>query len=279
MMHQPTLNQPFRRPSLNLGSLPLSGQFMAGILLVISLFAFELFNFDTTQYALEDLLGQVSFAGLRWASILAIAFCAIDFAGLVRFFMPVNRGEKQAEVWYLMGAWLLGATMNALMTWWAVSLTLINHDLGNEVLSRQQLLETVPVFVAVLVWLTRILFIGALTVAGDHLFQLKPKQPAARSEAAAARPAARPGRQQTASVPSRRRPAPVPLAAAPSRAAAASRQPRQESGQLSRFLTTSEYNGRQPENERPAARRNRHSPPVIGVRRAPAPMQASGRQR
>jgi hypothetical protein len=69
-----------------------------------------------------------------------------------------------------MGAWLLGATMNAMMTWWAISLTLLNHNFGNEVLSREQLLYSVPIFVAVLVWLTRILFIGAFTVAGDHIF-------------------------------------------------------------------------------------------------------------
>ncbi|MFW5940599.1 MAG: hypothetical protein ACOCXI_02270 [Chloroflexota bacterium] len=141
------------------------------IILVIALFAFEIFNFDTTRYALDNLLGPVAFAGVRWASILALAFCAIDFAGLVRLFSPENDGEQPREVWFLMGAWLLGATMNALMTWWAVSLTLISHDFGNEVLSRGQLLQLVPVFVAVLVWLTRILFIGALTVAGSHLLE------------------------------------------------------------------------------------------------------------
>ncbi len=140
-----------------------------GIILMVALFAFEIFNFDTTRYALDNLLGHVSFAGLGWATILAIAFCAIDFAGLVRLFAPESDGEQPKEVWYLMGAWLLGATMNALMTWWAVSLTLLNHDFGNEVLSRQQLLQAVPIFVAVLVWLTRILFIGAITMAGEHL--------------------------------------------------------------------------------------------------------------
>ena len=140
-----------------------------GVILMVALFAFEIFNFDTTRYALDNLLGHVSFAGLGWATILAIAFCAIDFAGLVRLFAPESDGEQPKEVWYLMGAWLLGATMNALMTWWAVSLTLLNHDFGNEVLSREQLLRAVPIFVAVLVWLTRILFIGAITMAGEHL--------------------------------------------------------------------------------------------------------------
>jgi len=141
-----------------------------GVILVVALLAFELFNFDTTRYALSNLLGDVRFAGIGWASILATAFCAIDFAGLARLFTPEQgKGEPKA-VWYLMGAWLLGATMNAVMTWWAISLTLLTHDFGNEVLSREQLLRWVPFFVATLVWLTRILFIGAISVAGEYMF-------------------------------------------------------------------------------------------------------------
>lgn len=156
-----------------------------GVILMVALFAFEMFNFDTTRYALSNLLGPVSFAGLGWATILAVAFCAIDFAGLVRLFTPEGEEEQPKEVWYLMGAWLLGATMNALMTWWAVSLTLLNHDFGNEVLSRAQLLQIVPVFVAVLVWLTRILFIGALTMAGGHLMAFRTEEGGVHAPAAA----------------------------------------------------------------------------------------------
>jgi hypothetical protein len=156
---------------LNLYGANFPRRVVIGAILIIALIAFEIFNFDTTRYALRNLLGNVAFLGLGWAAILALAFCAIDFAGLVRMFTPDKAGEEPREVWFLMGAWLLGATMNALMTWWAVSLTLLQHDFGNEVLSRGQLLQIVPVFVAVLVWLTRILFIGALTVAGEHLIE------------------------------------------------------------------------------------------------------------
>lgn len=141
-----------------------------GVVLTIALVAFEIFNFDTTRYALQNLLGEVSFFGIGWAVILAFAFCAIDFAGLSRLFTPESTAHEARSTWYLMGAWLLGATMNAIMTWWAVNLTLLNHDLGNEVLSREELLRYVPLFVAVLVWLTRILFIGAFSIAGSHLF-------------------------------------------------------------------------------------------------------------
>ena len=171
-----------------------------GIILIVALFAFEIFNFDTTRYALLNLLGDVQFMGMHWAAILAIAFCAIDFAGLVRLFTPEQGADEPKEVWYLMGAWLLGATMNAVMTWWAVSLTLLNHDFGNEVLGREQLLRWVPIFVAVLVWLTRILFIGAFSVAGEHIFDFGGKNksvPTAKPQVAAAS-------QQTRATKSRR---------------------------------------------------------------------------
>jgi hypothetical protein len=75
------------------------------------------------------------------------------------------------EVWYLLGAWFLAATMNATLTWWGVSIALLNRQaLGNEILGRDQLLTIVPVFVAVLVWLIRILIIGTFSMAGGRLF-------------------------------------------------------------------------------------------------------------
>lgn len=164
-----------------------------GAILVVALLAFELFNFDTTRYALGNLLGDVRFAGIGWATILAIAFCAIDFAGLARLFTPERGQDEPTAVWYLMGAWLLGATMNAIMTWWAISLTLLTHDFGNEVLSREQLLRWVPFFVATLVWLTRILFIGAISVAGEYMFAGSLLQGSGkRTTLAAKRPSATP---------------------------------------------------------------------------------------
>lgn len=202
-------------------------QFVIGIILVLALFAFEMFNFDTTRYALSDLLGDVHFMGMSWAAILAIAFCAIDFAGLARLFTPERGRDEPKEVWYLMGAWLLGATMNAIMTWWAVSLTLLNNNLGNEVLSREELLKIVPIFVAVLVWLTRILFIGAVTVAGERLMDFRTtgvsrqpapaRQPAAnkRKSSPAPKSQSRPAPRKTTA--SRSRPEPIDLAAPPIR--------------------------------------------------------------
>ena len=194
------LSTPVARPAVG----P-SRKVVVGLLLLLALIAFEAFNFDTTRYALNSLLGQVSFMGASWATILAIAFCAIDFAGLARIFTPQRGADEPKAVWYLMGAWLLGATMNAVMTWWAVSLTLLSHDFGNEVLGREQILRYVPIFVAGLVLLTRILFIGAFSVAGEHVFDLAGTATEATRPAAASRPSQpRPAAQPTTSMPGMR---------------------------------------------------------------------------
>lgn len=149
--------------------------FVFGAIIVTALLAFEMFNYSTTDYALSDLLGELDFIGIRWATILAIAFCGIDFAGIARLFTPGDNEPGAAnrlnENWFLFGAWLLAATMNAMLTWWGVSLAVMSHNnLGNEVVSREVLLRVVPIFVAVLVWLIRVLIIGTFSVAGDRLF-------------------------------------------------------------------------------------------------------------
>lgn len=142
-----------------------------GLIIIGALLAFEMFNYSTTEFALSDLLGDLSFIGVRWATILAIAFCGIDFAGIARLFTPEDGVDEPAEVWYLFGAWLLAATMNAMLTWWGVSIALLNHtSLGNAVVEREMLLKVVPIFVAVMVWLIRVLIIGTFSVAGDKLF-------------------------------------------------------------------------------------------------------------
>lgn len=194
-----------------------------GLIILAGMIGFELFNYSTTEFALGDLLGQLHFAGVRWATILALAFCAIDFAGIARLLTPARGQSESAEVWYLLGAWFLAATMNAMLTWWGISLALLTHDsLGNEILGRETLLSSVPAFVAVLVWLIRVLMIGTLTLAGPRLFSVgTPAESSSRarsrsSSSSQATPAAMP---QTMSRPIRPAPKPnghrQPLAARP----------------------------------------------------------------
>ncbi len=142
-----------------------------GILIIGALIAFEIFNYSTTDFALNDLLGDLRFLGVRWATILALAFCGIDFAGIARLFTPEQGAEEPAEVWYLFGAWMLAAAMNALLTWWGVSIAILSHEsLGRAVVERETLMRVVPVFVALMVWVIRVLIIGSFSVAGERLF-------------------------------------------------------------------------------------------------------------
>ncbi len=144
-----------------------------GAIILFALLAFEMFNFSTTEVALQDLLGDLNFFGIAWATILAIAFCGIDFAGIARLFTPEQGPDEPKEVWYLFGAWLLAATMNAMLTWWGVSIALLNRQsAGTAVIDSELLLKIVPVFVAVMVWLIRVLIIGSFSVAGDRLFSI-----------------------------------------------------------------------------------------------------------
>jgi hypothetical protein len=156
--------------SSRLANLGVSRTMIFGGLIFMALIAFEIFNFSTTEFSLGDLLGNLKFGGVRWATILAIAFGGIDFAGIARLFTPEKGRDEPAEVWYLFGAWLLAAGMNAILTWWGVSVAIVNHQTaGGAVIAPQTLLKVVPVFVALMVWVIRVLIIGTFSVAGEKL--------------------------------------------------------------------------------------------------------------
>lgn len=149
------------------GNLRIERDRVFALIMLGALVAFELFNFSTTEYALTDLLGELRLGFASWATILALAFSAMDFAGVAWLFSPKKR--VKVEVWYLVGAWMLAATMNAILTWWSVSLALLNHSvLGNEIIARDALLSGAPLFVAALVLLLRVLLIGSFTLAGKQ---------------------------------------------------------------------------------------------------------------
>jgi hypothetical protein len=143
-----------------------------GTMIIGALLAFEIFNFSTTQFALRDVLGDLTFAGMRWASILAVAFCGIDFAGIARIFTPEQGADEPKEVYYLFGAWFLAAAFNAILTWWGVSVAIVSHASasGGAVISTAAMTKIVPIFVAAMILLIRVLIIGTFSLAGDRLF-------------------------------------------------------------------------------------------------------------
>lgn len=191
-----------------------------GLILLGALLAFEAFNYSTTDFALTDLLGEnLTFAGVRWATILSLAFCGIDFAGIARLFTPEQGREEPSEVWYLFAAWLLAAMMNATLTWWGVSVAIRNHQtLAGSLLSSETLFTAIPVFVAVMVGLIRIMIIGSFSLAGGRLFSFDETRPSMINAAMRSsrpnrepRPAQRPAQRPTPS--SAFRPHPKPSSA------------------------------------------------------------------
>jgi hypothetical protein len=151
-----------------------------GIVLLGALAAFEIFNYSTTEFALNDLLGtSLRFMGIRWATILSLAFCGIDFAGIARLFTPEQGRREPVEVWYLLGAWLLAAAMNATLTWWGVAVAVRSHPvLSDLVMKRETLVSAVPIFVALMVWVIRVLLIGTFSMAGERMFSMLGDRPA-----------------------------------------------------------------------------------------------------
>ena len=171
-----------RSPQQIVESLQLRSSAVFTLLIFLALLSFELFNYSTTDYALRDLLGEIGFGSLSWATILAMAFCAMDFAGIARLFSPQEEGKEKRENWYLLAAWLIAATMNAGLTWWGVSMAIYNHPVQSVmVVDPLTIVTVVPIFVAVLVWILRILIIGSLVTALNRLMinekDEKPVQP------------------------------------------------------------------------------------------------------
>ena len=190
-----------------------------GGMILCALLAFEIFNFGTTSFALRDVLGDLKFAGMYWSSVLAFAFCGIDFAGIARIFTPEQGRDEPAEVWYLFGAWLLAAAFNAVLTWWGVSVAIQNHNtLGGSLVGQATMIKIVPIVVACMVWLIRVLLIGTFSVADERLFTLADiydRNSSYRNAPASSYPAAHPRtlqpvQRQEANPPAVNYPRPVP---------------------------------------------------------------------
>jgi hypothetical protein len=134
------------------------------LVIFAALLAFEIFNFSTTEFALLDMLGKTGMAGMTWATILALAFCAMDVAGIARL-LSGYRDESQGDRggWYLLGAWVLAASMNAGLTWWGISVAIYNQPADSIlILDPLTFVTAIPTLVSFGIWAIRVLIIGSL---------------------------------------------------------------------------------------------------------------------
>jgi len=69
------------------------------LVIVLVLISFEVFNYSTTDYALRDLLGDPGFIGLRWSTILAMAFLRHGPGRNWRasFSLPITKARKSVK--------------------------------------------------------------------------------------------------------------------------------------------------------------------------------------
>ena len=154
-------------------------------LLVFVFISVEIFSFSISYYALNDLLGEMDFWGIRWATVLAIAFCGIGLAGFALNLPPQPAGKKSRREGYLFGVWMAGATLNTILTWWGLSIVMANQPTGNaRMIEPEVLANFIPVFMAVLAGLVRILISGTLAkfLAGTNLAAGRQKRSASREQ-------------------------------------------------------------------------------------------------
>ena len=149
-------------------------------IIVAALAAFEVFNFSTTDFALRGMFGSQSAGGMSWSTILALAFCSMDFAGIARLLAPRQEEADSRDSWFLLGAWVLAAAMNAGLTWWGISIAVYNQPVDTAlILDPMTFITAVPVLVAVMVWVIRILIIATLVSSFNKVLyskQLKKEQ-------------------------------------------------------------------------------------------------------
>jgi hypothetical protein len=231
-----------------------------GAILFAALLAFEAFNYSTTEFSLRDVFGGNS--GLRWSVLLAIAFCGIDFAGLARMITPDEERRGSPEGWYLFGAWLLAGAMNAILTWWGVSVAITTHTaVGSAIISSQAMGRGVPVFVALMVWMIRILIIGTFAIAGERLFSVDDRRAKWQPQPARHQPAY----NMTRPTPSAARPRPAGLTPSIPMASA-------------RALMEAQGNSSSSFRERPSVGRPEPTYHPVGLSASPADENAYTRQ-
>jgi len=142
-----------------------------GAIILGALLAFEVFNFSSTSFALRDVLGDLSFGPIKWSTMLALAFCGIDFAGIARIFTPEQGRDEPAEIWYLFGAWFLAAMFDSILTYWTVKVAILTNPVGSVMIANDpKTINIVSVGIAVIDFSIRMLLINTFATAGERLF-------------------------------------------------------------------------------------------------------------
>ncbi len=149
-------------------------------LLFIAWACFEVVNYTTTELAIFDIVGEVGavLLGFKWSTLGAVAFCLVDFAGIARAFTPQEWSDEPQEVVFLTGAWLLAASLNALMTWWAVSMSIEANAQPHTFVDMADVLKWAPILMALAMLVLRVTIIGTVSMELEKILHPELRQKA-----------------------------------------------------------------------------------------------------
>ncbi len=126
------------------------------------LVAFEIFNYATTFLALQSLLGGLTAMGFNLTAWLAAAVCCLDVTGIIYLFLSPETQSNVKNNHRLFIAWILVTGMNAWLIWLGISQAIsIRQAQTALVIDGGTLAHILPIFIVSLIWLIRILVIGA----------------------------------------------------------------------------------------------------------------------
>lgn len=120
--------------------------------LVLALVLFLYFNISTSLETFDVMLGNTG-----PIHALVLAFCLLDFLGLVRVVTPdQDMKDEPAVVWITFGIWLLASTIDILFTTWWVYLQMADNLLTIPEAVPPWLVTLFPVAVALVEFCIRV---------------------------------------------------------------------------------------------------------------------------
>jgi len=161
-----------------------------GLITVLGLLAFELFNYATTQEALSTILGALSFFGFPVYYLIAIAFAAIDLGGLSSTFTEEDWSNETWWVWVSTVGWEIASVVNAALTYMSVTIAMAVapvSQLATVMPKVQEIYTYIPAALAFVVWLVRIMLIGSIVASTNGGQKPKKQRPIQQVAAAPTR--------------------------------------------------------------------------------------------
>jgi len=139
-----------------------------GLITVLGLLAFEIFNYATNQDAMAKIFGEAKFFTIPIYYLLAIAFSAIDLGGLSSTFTEEDWGHEPWWVYVATGGWLIASIVNALLTYLAILVGMALAPISQLAVVMPKVAavyDYLPAALTIVIWLIRVMLIGSIVAS------------------------------------------------------------------------------------------------------------------